>query len=144
MLPGLDHHTETEQPELVGGLAGGGNECILLVEDEPSVRALAVRILRRGGYQVLEASNGVDALAVVAQWPGTIDLLLTDLIMPQMGGVALAEELWQRYGPFHTLFMSGYTETAITISRNDVTPHFLQKPFTPQALAQAVRSALDL
>lgn len=144
MLPGLDHHTETEQPELVGGLAGGGNECILLVEDEPSVRALAVRILRRGGYQVLEASNGVDALAVVAQWPGTIDLLLTDLVMPQMGGVALAEELWQRYGPFHTLFMSGYTETAITISRNDVTPHFLQKPFTPQALAQAVRSALDL
>lgn len=107
------------------------------------MRALAGRILRRLGYRVLEASNGVDGLALLAHGPGPIDLLLTDLVMPQMGGVALAEELWERYGPLRTLFISGYTETSITTSRNDVAPHFLQKPFTPQALAQAVRSALD-
>lgn len=120
----------------------GGSERILVVEDEPTVRALAVRVLRQQGYTVLEASNGVEALLVL-QGATAVDLLVTDLVMPQMGGLALVESLHPGAGPRRVLFMSGYTEAALPHADTGEVPHFLQKPFTPHTLAHAVRSALD-
>jgi CheY-like chemotaxis protein len=122
-----------------------GTETVLLVEDEPAVRALAARMLRRQGYTVLEAANGVEALDLVRRHTGTpIDLLLTDMVMPKMDGYTLAENLRRDYPSIRVLFMSGYTDNAV-IQNGLIDPKlaFIQKPFTPSALARTVRAALD-
>jgi CheY-like chemotaxis protein len=122
-----------------------GSETILLVEDEPAVRMLAARILRNQGYTVLEAVNGVDAMSVAQSHAGTpIHLLLTDMIMPKMGGYALAEQLRKRIPDLRVLFMSGYTDKGIVqngLLEPGVT--FIQKPFRPATLARYVRALLD-
>ncbi|MEO8619834.1 MAG: ATP-binding protein [bacterium] len=125
-------------------LAPRGVETVLLVEDEEGVRALGARILERHGYTVIEARNGRDALAVVAQHVGQIDLLLTDVVMPEMGGKQLAEALVARDSAIRVLFISGYTDGDIS-RRGELDPctAFLQKPFTARGLLGRVREVLD-
>jgi PAS domain S-box-containing protein len=121
-----------------------GTETILLVEDEEAVRALAKKILERQGYHVFEARHGADALRVAEQLDGRIDLVVTDVVMPQMNGRELAERLAAVRPGVAVLFMSGYTDDEI-IRRGLLDPDmaFLQKPFTAHALARAVRDMLD-
>ncbi len=122
-----------------------GDETILLVEDEPAVRDLAARVLRGQGYTVLEAGDGREALRFVAQQTDArIDLLVTDVVMPHMGGGALAERLIAMRPSIKVLFTSGYTEDAMLHAGQLVIgTHFLHKPFSPAALAQKVRGILD-
>lgn len=121
-----------------------GEECILLVEDEMHVREMCVTILNHMGYTVLEATNGKDALLVSSRYSGAIDLLLTDVVMPELNGPDLAGRLRHKYPQLNVLFMSGYTENAIVhhgVLESNI--HFLQKPVTPNALGAAVRKALQ-
>jgi PAS domain S-box-containing protein len=122
-----------------------GNETVLLVEDEPLVRGLALRILRGQGYQVLEASNGNEALYVAQEQPEEIiHLLLTDVIMPHLGGKELAERLKNLRPNIKVLFTSGYTDHAIS-QYGLLNPNiaFLEKPFSPSGLVRKVREVLD-
>jgi len=121
-----------------------GTETILLAEDEAVVRALAARILRASGYEVLEARDGDDAVRVAEEYIGAIDLLVTDVVMPRRGGRETAEAIRRTRPDLRVLFMSGYTDDAVV--RNGVLHdqvHFLPKPFTPEALAREVRETLD-
>lgn len=121
----------------------GGDETILVVEDDATIRTLAQTMLAKWGYNVLIAANGVEAERVAAQ-NGAIDLLLTDVVMPSRGGPALADDIRRQHTNVPVLYMSGYPDD--TIARQGVldpaTP-FLPKPFTPDALLIAVRSALN-
>ena len=125
------------------GNAKGGTETVLIVEDEDVVRALACQVLRRYGYLVLEARDGLDALRIAERHQGVIELLVTDLVMPHMTGRDLAQRLTDRRGNMKVMFMSGYTNHAVV--HRDLTPGsvFLQKPFTPDSLIRRVRSVLD-
>jgi CheY-like chemotaxis protein len=122
-----------------------GVETVLLVEDEVAVRALAARVLRAQGYTVLEAANGDEALALAQDRGETeIDLLLTDVIMPQIGGRELAARLAMLIPTVKILYMSGYTDDAIVHhGRLEPGTVFLHKPFSPAALARKVREVLD-
>jgi CheY-like chemotaxis protein len=115
-----------------------------LVEDEESVRSLTRLILQQGGYRVLEASNGEEALDALAQHREPIDLLVTDVVMPGVGGRELAERLLAKDPDLRILYLSGYTDDAVVrngVLRDQV--QFLQKPFTPAAFSQKVREVLD-
>ena len=122
-----------------------GAERILLVEDEPGVRKLACRVLRRCGYEVLEASSGEDATRICAQRSGAdIDLLLTDVVMPGMNGAELAHMLATSHPEMRVLYMSGYAEDRL-IEQTGLAAGvpFMPKPFTPDSLARKVREVLD-
>jgi CheY-like chemotaxis protein len=122
-----------------------GTETVLLVEDEPLVRELARKILHDLGYTVLAAANGAEAGRILQDATGTpIDLLITDVVMPQIGGKALAEHVWRRYPRVKVLFISGYATDSI-IRDGRLTPgmHFLAKPFTRISFARKVREVLD-
>ncbi len=121
-----------------------GTETILLVEDEEGVRKIARISLETQGYKVLEAASGTDAIQRATQHSGPIHLVITDVVMPEMGGGKLAEVLRSRHPGLKVLFMSGYTDDAVI--RHGVmggTDAFLQKPFTPLGLAKKVRAMLD-
>ncbi|HSG82195.1 MAG TPA: PAS domain S-box protein [Gemmatimonadota bacterium] len=119
-------------------------ETVLLVEDEASVRSLARRILREEGYVVLEAQSAVEALKVSLAHAGPIQLLLTDLVMPELNGRDLAEKLAARREDMRILFMSGYTDHAVFRDGDkQLDDNFLQKPFTPESLVRKVREVLD-
>jgi two-component system cell cycle sensor histidine kinase/response regulator CckA len=122
-----------------------GTETVLLAEDEPAVRALASRVLRTQGYTVLEAADGEAALHLARSQGTKIDLLLTDVVMPRMGGQLLAQQIVTLYPAIKVLFASGYVDNAI-VHFGQLAPgvEFLQKPFSPSALARKVRSVLDL
>jgi len=123
--------------------SSGGHERVLLVEDEAMLRELAVTVLKNLGYEVLTAENGVHALEVVKGLNGApLDLLITDVVMPEMGGRELAEKLQTLYPRTQTLFCSGYTEDSV-ISAAEATGRFLQKPYTMATLGQKVRQILD-
>jgi CheY-like chemotaxis protein len=118
---------------------------LLLVEDEPSVRYLARAILETQGYKVLSATNGQDALHVAREHAGSpIRLVVTDVIMPLMGGKMMAERLKAVCPDLKILFTSGYTDDALAhpgVAEPGV--EFLPKPFTPAVLAHKVRAMLD-
>ncbi len=122
-----------------------GDHRVLLVEDEPSVRAMASTVLREEGYDVLEATNGSEALRMAEQHAsGEIHLLLTDLVMPLMGGQELAERFRVLYPETRVLFSSGYPEGApIDASARGAGIDFLAKPFTPAILTSKVKGLLD-
>lgn len=121
-----------------------GTETILLVEDDPGVRTLLRDELRKLGYKVVEAKNGVEACLLATQQMGTLDLLLTDMVMPGMGGRELAQHLSAIMPNLRILFMSGYTDDiGILAGQEQGTSSFLQKPFTPDALAQTLRKLFD-
>jgi PAS domain S-box-containing protein len=122
----------------------GGTETLLLVEDEAAVRSSARRLLERQGYTVLEARHGADALRIVEESGRQIDLVVTDLVMPEMGGRELAERLRTHRPGLKVLFMSGYTEKAI--AAGGVMPPntgFVEKPFTVEQLMRRLREILD-
>jgi CheY-like chemotaxis protein len=118
--------------------AAGGNETILLAEDEPQVRAIAARVLSGRGYVVLQASDGAQALRAAAAHAGPIHLLVTDVVMPELGGRDLAERLAADRPGLRVLFTSGYTAGGLAEGAA-----FLPKPFTPDQLASRVRELLD-
>jgi CheY-like chemotaxis protein len=121
-----------------------GNETILLVEDEPAVRELTCMVLSERGYSVIEAQNAEDALRLATKHGAQIHLLLTDVVMPGMSGHDLAKRLTAQQPNLRVLYMSGYTYNIF--AENGALEDglsFLQKPFTPKALAQRVREALD-
>jgi two-component system, cell cycle sensor histidine kinase and response regulator CckA len=108
---------------------------ILLAEDEPSLRALVSRVLRSRGYHVVEAANGADAEALAAAHDQPFHLLLTDVMMPGMGGVELAARLRAAGKAARVIFMTGYTDTDLP---RDSATLLLRKPFLPASLAEAV------
>ena len=122
----------------------GGNETVLLVEDEPVVRELAVATLREKGYTVVEAVNGEEGLRLARQHDGKIDLVLTDVVMPVMGGKEMADALRTSHPDTKVLFTSGYTEDALGhhgVLRPGIL--FLPKPYMTATLARKVREVLD-
>ncbi len=120
-----------------------GSETVLVVEDDDIVRNLSCQVLRRYGYQVLEAATGQEALLAYERHPGTIHLLITDVVMPQMSGPELAARLLQLHPPIQVLYMSGYTDAVVRHGLLDAALFFLQKPFAPSALVHKVRDILD-
>jgi two-component system cell cycle sensor histidine kinase/response regulator CckA len=120
-----------------------GAETILLVEDEGALRSMVRGLLESQGYKVLEARNGEDALIVCEQHKGSIQLLLTDVVMPEMNGPQLAERLSMFHREMKTLYISGYTDEGIIHQGIlDAGTNFLQKPFTPEALVRKVREVI--
>jgi CheY-like chemotaxis protein len=126
-------------------VAPRGSETILLAEDDESLRALGARVLTALGYKVLVARTGNEALKIVAEYKGHIDLVATDVVMPEMNGSQLVEEVLQARPGIRVLFMSGYTDDEV-MRRGviDGQTAFLQKPFTPDLLAHKVREVLDV
>jgi two-component system cell cycle sensor histidine kinase/response regulator CckA len=120
-----------------------GTATILLVEDEDAVRMFSARALSNKGYQVLEATNGEAALEVMENHDGVIDIMVTDVIMPEMDGPTLAKQVIKKYPDMPIIFVSGYTEDRFKeeIGEN---AHFLPKPFTLQQLAEKVKETLSL
>jgi two-component system, cell cycle sensor histidine kinase and response regulator CckA len=124
-------------------MADARGETVLIAEDEDAVRALTTRILRKRGYHVLEAKHGVEALDIARTHEGRIDLLLTDVVMPMLGGRELGEMLMRARPDVKVLFMSGYTGDALLQRGLLEGSKFLEKPFTPNSLAAKVREVLE-
>jgi two-component system, cell cycle sensor histidine kinase and response regulator CckA len=141
-LPRVEGVAE-RHPVPVALTALGGTETVLLVEDEESVRQLVRETLAAKGYRVVEADNGESGVAVAAKLQGKIDLVITDVVMPGMGGRELVKQLAQTRPETKVLYLSGYTEDAI-VSEGTIESGaaFLQKPFTLQNLARKVREVL--
>ena len=123
----------------------GGSETVLIVEDDDSLRKFSQRTLQHHGYRILEAENGEDALRVSEAYDGTIDLLITDVVMPKMGGKETAERLQSLYPHMKVLYMSGYTDNAI-VHHGVLKPglNFIEKPFTLKGSAHIVKEILDI
>ncbi len=141
-LPCEEHGLAAQSIALPGDSVHG-DECILLVEDEPSVRTLTARLLEELGYTVLAAGSPSEAIAIVEAKKVTIDLVLTDVVMPEMSGRELAERIAPLLPHAKILFFSGYSNDAVlmqSIREREVA--FLPKPFTREMLASAVRTAL--
>jgi PAS domain S-box-containing protein len=143
-LPRVDAPADLTGAPAAQGAAPHGSETVLLVEDEAEVRGLARDILRQQGYTVLESADGDDALRIGREHAGPIHLLVTDVVMPQMGGRELADRLRAGRRETKVLYVSGYTDDAILhqgVSQTGTA--FLPKPFTAAALAHKVRQVLD-
>jgi two-component system cell cycle sensor histidine kinase/response regulator CckA len=143
-LPRVDELAESLRTTGEIGIVPRGSETILLVEDEPAVRAVVQQVLERHGYTVRAAPNGVLALKLLAANPGEVHLLLTDVVLPGMSGRQLATQFSALRPDARVLFMSGYTSDAV-VRHGVLEPGiaYLQKPFSPEALARKVRRVLD-
>ncbi len=143
-FPSVESDIQTTTPTQPSGRPQRGTETILLAEDEPSVRTLVRDELRKLGYKVVEAKNGVEACLLATQQAESFQLLLTDVVMPGMGGRELAQHLSVINPELRTLFMSGYMDdVGIMAGQEEGTTSFLHKPFTPKVLASSVRNLLD-
>jgi DNA-binding response OmpR family regulator len=121
-----------------------GTETILVAEDDAMIRAIAHRVLAMQAYTVLDAGNPREVIELAAQHNGPIDLLITDVVLPEMGGRELADRLLRDRAEMAVLYMSGYTDNAIVHhGRLDPDTEFLAKPFTPATLLRRVREVLD-
>lgn len=142
-FPRVVGELEALTDETVPLQAVDGHETILLVEDEEDVRILIRDELRKLGYRIVEARNGVEACLVATPHIGRLKLLLTDIVMPGMSGTELARHLRVIKPELKLLFISGYTDD-VGIGAGDPGSAYLQKPFTPEALASSVRELLDV
>jgi two-component system cell cycle sensor histidine kinase/response regulator CckA len=124
-------------------LSPKGSETILVVDDEEGVRQVVCAVLRSNGYDVLEANNGTTALAAYEKNGHKIDIVLADIVMPQMDGLVLGHELNTRAPGLKILYMSGYRDMAANGAAGEPSKPFLHKPFTPDALLSKVREVLD-
>jgi PAS domain S-box-containing protein len=143
-FPRVDEPLDEMEKKVVQEELSRGSETILVVEDNDEVRKLAVRVLEKQGYNVLEASTGEEALLLCKSWKEPIHLLLIDVVMPGMSGWELVEKLRYVRGDFKALFMSGYTDN--TIAHHGVLEkgvNYIQKPFTVEGLARKVRGILN-
>jgi PAS domain S-box-containing protein len=142
-LPRVDAPPSQQPAEVAaGGLLAHG-ETVLVVEDQDQVRRLTCHVLRQAGYTVLEASTPEAALSIVREQAAEVDLVVTDVVMPEMDGPTLVREIAQLRPGLKTLFFSGYTGRTVTwIGRLDQEAPFLEKPFTPHALLSKVRQVL--
>jgi len=121
-----------------------GSETVLLVEDDASLRLFVSTVLRECGYRILEAQNGLEALSIAAKYAGSINILLTDVVMPKMGGRELSAALSSQREGIKMLYMSGYTDDAVVLHELlEARMPYLQKPFTAEVLARKVRELLD-
>jgi CheY-like chemotaxis protein len=127
---------------VAGGPGPRGSETVLLVEDEESVRVFASKALEKQGYRVLQARHGRDALLRLSQHDGPVHLVITDIVMPEMGGSELARRLAGEHPELPVLFMSGYTDDEVAQRGLGAEQGFLQKPFTSDGLARKVREVL--
>jgi len=144
-VPRIEAPVAADQAPVPAAETLRGTETILVVEDQEEVRKLAVECLESYGYQVLEARGSSDALLLASHHEGPIHLLLTDVVMPQMGGKELAESLKPLRPEMKVLYMSGYTRDAIVHHGVlDSGVNFVAKPFAPDALALKVRIVLGL
>ena len=143
-LPKVKGDAEVKKKEgtSVGEL--DGSETLLIIEDDDSLRKFTRTVLKRWGYKVLEAENGEDALRISKEHDGQIDLMITDVVMPKMGGREAAKRLQPLYPRMKVIYMSGYTDNAI-VRHGVLEPglNFLEKPFTPKGLALKVREAIE-
>ena len=135
----------TAEADEIRAVPAGGSETVLLVEDDASLRKLARMILAaQGGYKVLESAGGKEAQMLAGQYKDRIDLLLTDVVMPGMGGRELSEKLATLRPEMKIMFMSGYTDdTVVRHGVLEVGTAYVQKPFTSESLLRKVRDALD-
>jgi len=143
-LPKVEGDAGQEEKERTPMEDLGGSETVLIVEDDSSLRKLARSVLKQKGYKILEAENGEEALKVSKAHDGSIDLMITDVVMPKMGGKETAERLQALYPQMKVIYMSGYTDNAIA-HQGVLAPglNFLEKPFSPKVLARKVREVLD-
>ncbi len=141
-FPAVEGVTQSEEEN--SKVPSGAGEKVLVVEDEEAVRRVMVHLLREAGYEVLEAGGPEEALRICQERDQPVDLLLTDVIMPEMSGKDLADRLQEQWPELAVLFVSGYTDNVI-VHHGVLEPgtRFLGKPFTIQALLRAVREALD-
>jgi CheY-like chemotaxis protein len=131
-------------PAAAAAAASGGGETILLVEDQPELRYLLLRLLKMQGYAVMAAANPEEAVAITRDFKGAIHLMVTDVVMPGMNGPQLADQIVGSRPDLKVLFMSGYTDDAVV--RHGLVAEersFLQKPFTPHVLLARLREVLD-
>jgi PAS domain S-box-containing protein len=143
-LPRVDEPPDEWKEKAEGAEAPSGSETVLVVEDEDQLRKLIVHVLKKQGYQTLEASCGEDALAILKETKDPVHLLLADVVMPGISGVDLAERCRKAGEGFSVLFISGYAESVRTYPEMLATGiYYLQKPFTVQGLAKKVREVLD-
>ncbi len=138
-LPGIQHDTTVQAAPII---PEGRGETILIVEDDPTTRAALVDGVEALNYQVLEAGDGREALDICQAHEGRISLVLSDLIMPEMGGIALLEELQQLYPEIKMVMLSGHPLDAIREVHPDGIAEWLQKPINLDELAKALRRAL--
>ena len=143
-LPQVNQVVEVRKADALSTAGAKGTETVLLAEDEKVVRKFVRSILEKNGYTVLEAHHGSEALRVALQHPGPIDLLLTDMVMPLMGGKLLAGKMINLRPGIKVLYMSGYSENAVIHHGIlELGTAFLEKPFTVEALETKVRELLD-
>jgi DNA-binding NtrC family response regulator len=143
-LPRVDSPVQTSHSVPPSAATTRGIETILLVEDDDQVRTVAVGILRRSGYHVIEARSAGEALLHAERHPGMIHMLLSDVVMPHMSGPELARRLASARPDMKVVCMSGYTDESIVRHGVLEAPFaFIQKPLTPEALTRKVRDVLD-
>jgi two-component system, cell cycle sensor histidine kinase and response regulator CckA len=143
-FPRVDERREVERDQRKTTVAPAVSATILLVEDDDAVRHVAARILRRSGYEVLETRRAAEARDLCIERGSTIDLLLTDVVMPEISGPKLAGELAGMFPKLRVLYMSGYPQGAVG-NGEPFGPEigYVEKPFTPATLTEKVREVLE-
>jgi signal transduction histidine kinase len=142
-LPEVGEPSTDKSEDLIGSTRPRGTETVLVVEDEDQIRDMVTEYLQQNGYTVLHAQNGRDALEIARRYKGLIHLLITDVVMPELGGCELAEELKRLRPRTKVLFTSGYLDTAVHDQSADPHAVVLQKPFPLTVLANKIREVLD-
>jgi len=143
-LPEVKKDADPEKKEKKSVVKLNGSETVLIVEDDGLLRNLTQNTLQSYGYRILDAKNGEDAIRVCKEYDGRIDLMITDVVMPKIGGREAAKRLLPLYPQMKVIYMSGYTDDAI-VQHGVLEPglNFLEKPFTPKGLTLKVREVLD-